>query len=246
MHRPMTLPDYLLQTNVADLPIEYPWTRIIANSFQANPGEKNRQLFDAIERLGVRAAFALAIACSEWVAARLLKHVDNSDSLLRIEAAWTATIDWRYAHLPEPAHPGKTPAHITHEPLWIAMLMLSDGHMAYSTAFRQPNYKHNGTRSMALRCALVARHIIGDSNYEKWLSNSLRRASKHHPRLNKPVATEPPVAREFFEPGFRWRADAATTLHSKLLQTLRPAGHPYLRTKQQMQADGFVGEPYPA
>lgn len=246
----MKLPDHLLQSPLADLPLQYDWTRIIANSFQANPGEKYRKLFDAIERLGLKVSFALAIACNEWVAARLRKHVDISDALLRIEAAWAATLDWRYARLPMPLSPGKqagappgSPPNPTAEPVWVALLQLTDGHDAYVTQFRQP--RGNAVRSTALRAALVAQHVCGaGSGYQDWLSASLRLADARAPRSSQPIDQEAAVARESFEPGFSWDAAAVAASQTRLRASLDPARNPYLRPRDELLADGLT-DPYP-
>lgn len=45
MHRSMTLPGYLRpQANLADVPIEYPWTRIIVDSFHEPGADAHRRL----------------------------------------------------------------------------------------------------------------------------------------------------------------------------------------------------------
>jgi len=55
---------------------------------------------------------------------------------------------------------------------------------------------------------------------------------------------EMPVPREFFEPGFEYSELAAHEAWKKFLQTLRPAENTYLRTPEEMKAEGFKGTPY--
>jgi hypothetical protein len=241
----MTLPHYLQQFKLADLPVNYPWTRLIANGLQANPGEDHPKLFDAIELIDNKAAFALGIACSEWVAARLEKHIDISDALARCEAAWAATIDWRYTDLPEPATPPKRPVpDPVIGPLWLSQLLLSDDHQYYVKTYRK--VKNNGVRGCALALALLGSHITArPSPFESWLSTSFRKASQHYPATKKSIETGQPVAREFFEPDFTWSPTAAIDSQARLLKTLDPAANFYLRSRDQMRADGFVGDPYP-
>jgi hypothetical protein len=241
----MKLPEYLKQSKLSELPLDYEWTRLIANSFQANPAESHPKLFDALQLVGVRAAFALGVACSEWVAARLEKQADASDAPHRIEAAWAATIDWRYASLPEPAPPdsGPNPDPVL-EPLWLMLLVLGDDHQFYVKTYR--GVKNRGVRGSALRLALLVEHITGRrSGFDKWLTASLRKARQHYPATDKPVEQEPPVPREFFEPDFKWTANATPESQARLLHTLNPAKNPYLRSREEMRADGFTGEPYP-
>lgn len=239
----MELPDYLKQIDF-ETKVDYEWTRRIANGFQAVPGEDYPKLWDALEEISVRAAYALGVACSDWVIARLRHLADVSNARLRIEAASAATIDYRYATLPRPAAP-KSPAgpDPVAEPLWLAELFLT---------YMQDNYikMHNGVstirvRDSALRLALLARHVAKKQGFDKWLTASLKKATQHYPAKEISVQQEAPVPPEFFDPGFQWSPQAVLEAQSRLLATLEPSRNPYLRKREDMKADGFPGEPYP-
>lgn len=239
----MELADYLKQIDF-ETKIDYEWTRRIANGFQAVPGEDYPRLWDALEEISVRAAFALGVVCSEWVVARLRHLADVSDAMLRIEAASAATIDYRYAALPRPAAPksasGPDPVA---EPLWLAQLFLT---------YMQDNYvkMHNGVvtvrvRDSALRLALLARHVAKKQGFDKWLTASFKKAKQHYPAKKISVQNEAPVPPEFFDPAFQWSPQTVLEAQSRLLAVLDPSRNPYLRTPEDMKADGFTGEPYP-
>lgn len=101
---------HLKTLNLSAQPIDYEWDTLIYNTFWACNDEDAPRLIDALMLISTRAAFAFGLACAEWVAARLASHVDVGDAHLRLDAAWAATIDWRYAHLPSPLiHPGSPP-----------------------------------------------------------------------------------------------------------------------------------------
>jgi hypothetical protein len=239
----MELPDYLERKELKSR-VDYEWTRRIGNKFQAVPGEDYPKLWDALEEISVRAAYALGVACSEWAVARLRHLADVSDALLRIEAAWAGTIDWRYPTLPEPETPS-TPAgpDPIAEPLWLAQLFLTDLHTGYvKTHNKVPNKAVRGT---TLQLALLDKHIVPKAaGFDKWLTTSLRKAKAHYPATKASVEKEAPVPPDFFDPDFEWSEEAVAASQARFLATLSPSRNPYLRKAAEMKADGFKGEPY--
>ena len=87
----MRLPPYLIALNLSALP-EYEWDTVYFNTFWAVTDEDNPRLANALQLISVKAAFAIGVACSEWVVARVVGQTDTTDALLRIEAAWAAAI----------------------------------------------------------------------------------------------------------------------------------------------------------
>jgi len=225
--------------------VDYEWTRRIGNSFQAVPGEDYPKLWNALEEISVRAAYALGVASSEWTVARLRHLADVSDALLRIEAAWAATIDYRYANLPKPVTP-KTPSgpDPIAEPLWLAQLFLT-----YLQDFYVKTHNgvaNKGVRGSALRLALLAKHVVPKkAGFDKWLTASLKKANQHYPAKDVPVQQEAPVPPDFFNPAFKWSPEAVAESQARFLATLDPSRNPYLRKPEEMKADGFTGDPYP-
>jgi hypothetical protein len=241
----MNIPDYIPK-NVLARPVDYEWTRVIANEFQANPGENHPKLFKALELISVRAAYALGVACSEWAAARLEALTDVSDLLARIEAAWAAGIDWRYAELPEPKTPkgGDEPDPVA-EAQWLTALFL-----VYEHKFLLKTYqgtKNKGVRGTTLRLALLVQHIAGKkSGFDTWLAASLRKAAERYPARDVPIQQEAPVPPDFFAPDFKWSSMASAESEARLGAALNPSQNRYLRKPDKMRSDGFKGDPYPS
>jgi len=225
-------------------PLDYEWDRDISTSFQENPADDHPTLYEALQLISIKAAYSLGVACSEWVIARLQTAADVSDAVLRIHAAWAASIDYRYADLPKPESPSKElPAPIG-SPLWMTKQFLN-----YEHQFLIKTYKgvpNKGVRGTALRFVLLGQHIAGQaSGYEGWLAGSLRKATEFFPAEPTPIQQERSVPPDFFDPEFTWSEQAGAASQARLLSELDPSKNPYLRTAEQMRGDGFEGDPYP-
>ncbi len=239
----MKLPDYLNRPELTDRPLDYEWSRLIANTFVSFPDEENPRLADAVELISARAAFVLCIACIEWVVARFQKHVDTTDALFRLEAARAAAMDWRYATLPRPPFPNPTTLDPVTEPLIIGLRLLTFAHDALRKNYLgSPN---NQVRMNAVNAALLAEHVTPpDAGFGQWLTDSLRKANRHYPARDVPIGEEALVPPDFFDPGFVWSDEAANASRERSLQVLDPSTNPYLRKAEEMHADGFAGDPY--
>lgn len=234
----MSLPAYLTALNLSALPVDYPWDNTISNRFWASNDEDNPQLARALGLINVRASWALGVACSEWVAARVDGHVDTVDALLRIEAAWAAAADRRYANLPRPApNPPSAPIEFA-GPQRLAMRFLTNGLELYQGAGK-------GVRSGTQALAMLVEYIAGrQPAFSPWLTESLRRAHLHFPQVDVPVEQEPAVPKELYEPAFVWRDGIAQVSLDRFVSTLDPSRNPYLRSPDEMRAAGFPGLPY--
>jgi len=232
------LPDYLKGLQLSALPVDYEWGNAIANDFWAAHDESSPRLAAAINPVNGRAAFALGIACSEWVLARVEGHTDTTDASLRLEAAWAATADWRYANLPSPAsNPPNAPKEFA-GPLRLAMRLLVRAHELYRDGSPDVN-----SRAQAL--AMEAEHIAGrHPAFETWLQESLRRCNQDYPDTGASIEDQPPVPREFFEPAFTFRDGIAEESLARFVGSLDPAANPYLRSAGEMRELGFKGAPY--
>jgi hypothetical protein len=234
----MSLPADFTALNLSSLPVDYSWDSTIFNTFWVTDYDANPRLADALWLIGVRPAFALGVACSEWVATRVAGHVETADALLRIEAAWAVTADRRYASLTEPpSSPPSAPWHFA-SPLTLAMRFLWQAAKVYHS-------DGVDVRTLTQGLALLAEHIAGrHPAFSPWLSESLRRAHQHFPQTDVGVEQEPAVPREFFYPGFVWRDGIAQESLDRFVQTLDPPRNPYLCSPDQMRAAGFPGLPY--
>jgi hypothetical protein len=232
----MTLPAYLLALNLPAMPVDYEWDIGFYNKFSSVTDEDNPRLADALQLINTKAAFALGVACSEWVVARVEGHADTSDALLRIEAAWAAAVDPRYATL-QPPNPSPASDQFA-DPLEVAMELI-----AYAHEHCTSNGK--GVRPSTQGLAMLVDHIAGrHPAYAPWLAESLRRCHEHYPASKASVEEERSVPQELFEPGFIWSEEAVTKALERFVQTLSPAGNRYLRSPEEMLAAGFKGVPY--
>jgi len=231
------LPDYLKHLQLSALPVDYEWDNAIANDFWAAHDESSPRLAAAINPINGRAAFALGVACAEWVLARVEGHVDTSDASMRVQAAWASVADWRYASLPSPDDAVDGPIEFSH-PLYLAMRLIARAHQMYSDGNVDVN-----SRAQAL--AMEAEHVAGrHPAFEPWLEESLRRCNQHYPDTGVAIEDQPPVAREFFNPEFTFREGIAEESLARFLASLDPDANPYLRSPADMLELGFKGAPY--
>ena len=239
----MALSPYL-QRFPLDEPLGYEWDRDISTSFQENPADDHPTLYEALQLISIKAAYSLGVACSEWVIGRLQTATDVSDAELRIQAAWAASIDYRYADIPKPESPSKDLPAAIGSPLWMTKQFLNYDHQFLIKTYQ--GVVNKGVRGTALRFALLAQHIAGPlSGYEGWLAGSLRKAIEVSPAEAIPIQQERSVPPDFFDPDFIWSEEAAAASRARLISQLNPSKNSYLRTAEQMRADGFEGEPYP-
>ena len=189
-----------------------------------------------MQLISVKAAFALGVACFKWVVARVEGHIDTSDALRHIEAAWAASIDPRYANLPQPPPSRTSPPQEFVRPLHLATKMLSDAHAGFTGDIDTIHTRAHGF-------VRLVDHIAGrHPAFDPWLAESLHVATSigRRPR-DRSGGTMP---RELFEPSFVWSEDAVQEALRRVVQTLDPAANPYLRSAEEMLADGFEGQPY--
>jgi hypothetical protein len=234
----MKLPAYMTSLKLSTLPVDYDsgWNTLIP--FRECTDEDNPRLAGALQLISVKAAFALGVACFEWVVARVEGQIDTSDALQRIEAAWAAAIDPRYANLPQPPRSRTSPPQEFVKPLHLATKMLSDAHAHYTGG-------GEGVRSSAQGLVMLVDHLAGrHPAFDPWLADSLRRCHEHRPASEGPVEEEEPVPRELFDPSFVWSEDAVQEALRGFVEALDPAANPYLRSADEMLAAGFEGQPY--
>jgi hypothetical protein len=232
------LPGYLKALSLSALPDDYEWDNVLFNTFWNAHDESSPRLAAVINPINGRAAFALGIACSEWVLARVDGHTDTADAQLRIEAAWAAVADWRYAKLPPPASSPATAPKVFASPLRLAMKILAHAHELYSAGSVDVNSRAQGL-------AMDAEHVAGrHPAFEPWLTESLRRCNQFYPDTGVPIPEQPAVPRELFDPQFTLQDGAAQALLDRYVETLDPSGNPYLRSPAEMLELGFTGTPY--
>jgi hypothetical protein len=218
----MKIPTHLLASGVADKPLDYKWDVKIQNRFLAADADSKPALASAIGKISTKAAFAFAVACAEWIAVRLSHRTDVADALLRVDAAWAATLDPHYASLPEPKEADPDNVDPAADPVHIAMMLLSDLHERYSTERASDVYLD------ALILAMLAEHVAGRNPvFKRWVPEVLKRAHAHYPKSAKPPTKELNVAREVFFPDAPDKATLGSAL-TNLRAAIKAAKNPYL------------------
>jgi len=218
----MKLTDYFVTLKLSALPVNYEWSTTISNGFWAANAEDSPRLASAIRPMSHKAAFALCVACAEWVTARVEGHVDTADALLRIEAAWAATLDVQLASLPAPPQDPTAPKQFA-GPLRLAMKLISNAH---ETCNDEPDDIYGG----ALGSTMLADHVCGRHKaFGPWLSTSLKRCAQHSPRTDVPVGEQPPVPKDFFDPDFAGDPKSGRQSLELFIKSLGRSKNPYLR-----------------
>jgi hypothetical protein len=234
----MKLPAYLTALGLEKLALDYPWENSIADDIWATNDDDNPRLASALELISAKSAFALGIAASEWVVARVFGHADTDDALLRIEAAWAAVLDRRYAMLPSPAKSAPSQVAAFAGPLRLSMSLLAE-------AFEQFHGSGEEESSLTQAQITLVDHIAGrHAAFQPWLTESLRRCHAHFPRVDVPVEKQEPVPLEFFDPAFAWKKGSGKSSLERFVQSLNPSANAYLQSAKKMVAAGYRGQPY--
>jgi len=218
----MNIPPYLLAAKVADQPLDYKWDVNIKNRLLTADADSKPALAKALGKISAKAAFAFAVASAEWIVARLSRHTDVADALLRVEAAWAATLDPHYAKLPKPQVANPVKADRAAGPVYYAMLLLSELHERYLAGATSHVYLS------ALVLGAFAEHVAGRNPvFKRWVPEVLKRAHEQYPKSAKPLAEQPDVARELFASDAPDQA-TLTSSRTKLLASMKSAENPYL------------------
>ncbi|UXH80654.1 hypothetical protein [Roseateles amylovorans] len=229
----MTLIDHLNASGVARLGIDYQWTVRTADKFMAARSEDKPKLADAFRAINDRALFGLIIANTEWVVARVAQQADPmkvGDALRRIEAAWVALVDPRYAQLPEPDDAEEADGNMAADgPIWAATTMMGDA-FAEGLEPGDPESIFN----VALGLSMLAEHVCGRSPaFKSWLPELLKRLQQTHPAERVPMSAQKPASIADFRPA------GAPSIFDGLL----PEQNPYLRPAAELLKAGMAA-PY--
>jgi hypothetical protein len=225
-------PAYVKAAGVIGAPAKYKWDSDLAMDLD---DVENDRLYDAINATSFRAKMAIAAAVAEWIAWRLHGHVDITDALQRVEAAWASVIDPKYAKNLEFQGSADDDTERAKAPLEAALSHLGDAYEEYS----------QGSIYLAepvMKLAMLARHLAPDKKgFDAWLSETLRRTAKIFPRGPEydedsetyDASSETPVPRDFFEPGFKYSDAANQKAIRQFLENAQAKKNPYLRLSKK-------------
>ncbi len=240
---PTVSPSCVSSASVIGAPIKYKWNGDIAMEIL---DAENDRLYDAIDSLSFKAKFAFGVLLTEWIVWRFQGHVDIADALLRIDAAWAGVVHPAYMTGLEFEGSADDDSEKILAPLEFALSNLGD----IASDYAEGNIYLAET---VMKQAVLARHVMPDKKaFEAWLTGTLKATAKVFPRGVEydeasefhDASNEAPVPRQFFEPGFQYTEAAAARAFDDYLQTLVPAGNPYLRPAKELAKAGFSGTPY--
>ena len=243
----MTLqpPEFVRNSGVVGAPVGYPWNSDLALQLYAEK-DQNPRLYAAVDQTNFKAKMSLGVAVAEWIVWRFAGHLDLTDAIDRIEAAWASAVDPIYARDLSCDMDHDDDQFPVEGALELALCVLGESNARYS----------KGSIYLAepvVKLASLAAHLLPDKDiFHAWLSPMVRRLAQTFPRTSDydrvsrkyDASHEIPVPREFFNPSFGYDADAATVAIRNFLQTLDPNRNPYLRSADEIKADGFTGAPY--
>lgn len=233
------LPDQLSNAQLREQPIKYKYDKYINDKFFGPfPFADDEVIFrEPLQNISNKATFGFVIACTEWITARLSNHVDTSDALLRIEAAWAAMIDPRYAVLFEPDEPDVDEKFIVTGPVWASLTIMGDCLQGIEKDWRNVPF-HTGI-SVGMLTSLVCDQY---APFKNWVEEILKRLPQHYPNMKQPIWDELPVPQEFYYPN--WKPGTEKDAFARFLSTLDPEKNSYLRSESRLKGEGITN-PYP-
>ncbi len=231
---------YIEAANICSPFLRYAWDEWnVGSTYQSvNAGDVVR-----LRTISKRANCAFTIAIAEWILARY-KGMDNDPEPEQfLEAAWAANIHKEYAWEIEIIDAEWTGP--IRGPISMALTFVLDAIFADDADL---NSAFNPAWA-----ACFARHILPDvSVFNIWFEFSLTRIEQLYPApLEKDLdwfdETEnlgKPVPIEVFDQNNVFNPATTSQLLDRFLLNLNPEMNPFLRSVEDMKADGFKGEPY--
>ena len=243
----MTLqcPDYIRKSGIVGAPLKFKWNDHVAMDHLEV--DENPRLYRAVDECSFKAKMAIDALLTEWILWRFEGHTQTGDGMLRTEAAWAAVIHPLYARslnfdLTEGVHdvdPPRGAVELTLVGLDRAQLRNIEGSIYLA--------------EMVVNQAVLARYLAPNAKaFDAWMSDVVRRTASVFPRGAPYDQTtevydashEKPVPRQFFDPLFQYSDAAVDQALRDFLKGLDPGANPYLRTANEMRAEGFPGTPY--
>lgn len=249
----MAGPETIVKAPPGGFPVEHAWSKALAEEFYLEE-ETNVRLIEAVQKTSYKAQMAIGTALAEWLLWRFEDMADLTLGRHAVEACWATVIDLHYAK-PLGFEPKNVPK--------LSSLADVDGPLRIGlSVLREMRGRYlKGKPSLAasvMKLALLDQHVIpARKEFEAWLTSTLERTAKAMPGGPPPAAADAdedpaydpragtPIAREFFfDPEWKLTKEANQAALSAFLASLDPATNPFLRTPEELRAEGFTGEPY--
>jgi len=240
----LMVPKHIHEAGITTRVLLYPWDEWNVRSHYMF---EDADQFTRLDGLTDKANTALAIATGEWICERFKTLDDDPRPLQFLEAAWAAVVHSAYCEFTvtdddEWRGPVRAPLALTISIINDALFCLNDNP---DLAFRS--------------CWMfnLAKHVLPDTTiFEEWFEACVKRLEAFHDvardvsEEEEDLFAEYPwqgssIPREAFEPDFSYQPDLAPQLLDRFLKALRPDQNPYLRTAQEIEDLGGVGQiPY--
>ena len=215
----------------------------------------NNRLFEAVSRIGYKAAVGVAVALTELIQEMVKDRYPYIDAARefapKIEALWAGAIDpfylkdfdFEYKYYDE--NRDSTPYGTNWAVLYFVAKEYTEGSF----------YIHQ----YLVNLSMLARHLISDKkSFDNWFAETIRRTVEAFPcpydyddldmyddEAKYDCSDDAPVPREFFfDSEFEYSEEAAKPVLNAFLRSLDYENNPWLCTPEEILAKGFKGEPY--
>ena len=215
----------------------------------------NDRLFDALKRIGYKAAIGIAVMLTELIQMRLkgvYRNIDTDQEFgPKIESLWAAAIDPLYLKTSEF---GDEYYDENNEPT----PYVSNWYLMEFIMYEYTNnsfYIHRYLKNLSM----LTRHLMPNQGlFDKWFAETVRKTTEIFPcsydyadldfddaSARYDCSCDAPVPCEFFfSPHFEYSEDTAKPVLNAFLQSLDYNNNPWLCTPEEMLEKGFKGEPY--
>jgi len=231
----LTLPGFIGRAAVVGAPIQHAWDQNTTYTFVGD-----ERLAHRIAETSRRGVLAITVAFAEWVGWRLSPDADAGVLLNYVEASWAAVVDWRYLR-PRHTVPG-APVYLRDWQGPVRGVVISTCNFLDEVF---DGMKPGPPGALSASClSELALYVMPDPTpYKDWRRFAIGRLATMYPPL--PAGDlGPPIPREAMDPDVDYRPEMADELIRARLQHLDPGRNPFLRTPEEMIADGFAGTPY--
>lgn len=231
----LTMPGYIKESGVVGAPVSYDWN----DAFPESHFPEDERLGHRIAKTRRRGVVALSSGFAEWIAWRFRPLVDTAVLLSEIEAVWAGIVDWRYVR-PLATSPN-APARDAWQgpergPVRAAFRLLSQ----VVTFVKKSSYPADASSALSN----LASYVMPDPKpFKEWRRFAVQRLAELYPTDMKDMLG-PAIPREVLDPGIDYKPGMANALLASYLQSLDYEKNPFLRSPEEMMAEGFQGTPY--